>query len=122
MTGTVHDAGEAATGPTAGAPAPAATPGNARHGRRQVLADWIVVVVAALVAAFLIRAFAVQAFYIPSQSMEPTLLPHDRVLVNKLSYDFHSVHDGDVVVFRRPPSDHSTVDDLIKRVIAGPGQ
>jgi signal peptidase I len=42
---------------------------------------------------------------------------------NKLAYDIHAVHDGDVVVFRRPPRDVSTTtDDLIKRVIAGPGQ
>lgn len=122
MTGTVHDAGEARAGPTGEAPVPAATSASGKHERRQALTEWVVVVVVALVAALLIKTFAVQAFYIPSQSMEPTLLPHDRVLVNKLSYDFHSVHDGDIVVFRRPPSDHTTVDDLIKRVIAGPGQ
>ena len=63
------------------------------------------VIVVALVAALLIKTFAIQAFYIPSPSMVPTLEPGDRVLVNKLSYDFHSVHIGDIVVFRRPPTD-----------------
>jgi signal peptidase I len=88
-----------------------------------VLVEWVVIVVIALVAALIIKTFAIQAFYIPSASMQPTLYPGDRILVNKLSYDFHSVHDGDVVVFRRPPADTSSdVDDLIKRVIAGPGQ
>jgi signal peptidase I len=84
--------------------------------------EWTVVVVVALVAALVIKTFAFQAFFIPSQSMEPTLMPGDRVLVNKLAYDFHPVRSGDIVVFRRPPRDISTVDDLIKRVIAGPGQ
>ena len=122
MTGTVHDAGEAAAGAAPGSAVPAAAPGTAWHERRQKLVGWAVVIVVALVAALLIRAFAVQAFWVPTQSMEPTLVPYDRLLVNKLSYDLHPVHDGDVVVFRRPPSDHSTVGDLIKRVIAGPGQ
>jgi signal peptidase I len=91
-------------------------------GRRRAIVEWLVVVVVALVAALLVKTFVVQAFSIPSASMEPTLVPGDRVLVNKLAYDFHGVHDGDIVVFRRPPRDDSTVDDLIKRVIAGPGQ
>ncbi len=98
--------------------------GQPGHGRRrhQVAVEWLLVLVVALVAALLIKTFVVQAFSIPTGSMEPTILPGDRVLVNKLAYDFHAVHDGDVVVFRRPPRDNSTVDDLIKRVIAGPGQ
>jgi signal peptidase I len=92
-------------------------------GRRHVLVEWAVIIAVALVAALLIKTFAVQAFYIPSPSMVPTLEPHDRVLVNKLAYDFHPVHTGDVIVFRRPPGDTSlNVDDLIKRVIALPGQ
>jgi signal peptidase I len=55
--------------------------------------------------------------------MEPTLKVGDRVLVNKLSYDFHSVHRGDIVVFNKPPNDYSPgVKDLIKRVIGLPGE
>jgi signal peptidase I len=95
-----------------------------RHDQhRRALVEWVVVVVVALVAALLIKTFAIQAFYIPSPSMVPTLEPGDRVLVNKLSYDFHSVHIGDIVVFRRPPADTTLgIDDLIKRVVALPGQ
>jgi signal peptidase I len=121
--------GQPATGgqpPTDGQPPsegqPPAQPEDQRD-HRNPLVEWVVIVVMALVAALLIKTFAIQAFYIPSASMEPTLVPQDRVLVNKLSYDFHSVHDGDIVVFRRPPKDtDSGVNDLIKRVIAGPGQ
>jgi signal peptidase I len=56
-------------------------------------------VLVAFVLALLIKAFLVQAFYIPSQSMENTLLVRDRVLVNKLVYDFRDVHRGEIVVF-----------------------
>jgi signal peptidase I len=71
----------------------------------------------ALVLALLIKTFLVQAFYIPSASMENTLQgggafansadtgkhPYDRVLVNKLVYDFRDPHRGEIVVFKRPP-------------------
>jgi len=58
-----------------------------------------VLVVVALLLAFLIKTFLVQAFYIPSESMENTLLVGDRVLVNKLAYRFGEIHRGDVIVF-----------------------
>ncbi len=113
MTLTGQEPAERASGPV----------GEPPRDRRTVVVEWVVIVVVALVAALLVKTFALQAFYIPSQSMEPTLLPGDRVLVNKLAYDFHPVHQGDVVVFRRPPRDQSLgISDLIKRVVAGPGQ
>ena len=84
--------------------------------------EWVVIVVAALLAALLIKTFLLQAFYIPSDSMNPTLVQRDRVLVNKLSYHFHDVHRGDIVVFSRPPGENDPkIKDLIKRVIGLPG-
>jgi signal peptidase I len=52
--------------------------------------------------ALLIKTFLIQAFFIPSQSMVPTLKVGDRVLVNKLVYDFGDVQRGDVIVFENP--------------------
>jgi len=84
--------------------------------------EWVVILVGALLVAFVIKTFLLQAFYIPSASMEPTLKISDRVLVNKLSYDLHDVHRGDIVVFKSPPGENnSAVKDLIKRVIGLPG-
>lgn len=59
-----------------------------------------VLIVVAFGIALLIKTFLVQAFYIPSESMEPTLLQDDRVLVSKLSYRLGEPEYGDVVVFR----------------------
>ena len=89
----------------------------------RAVVEWVVILVAALAVAFVVKTFLIQAFFIPSGSMEPTLKPGDRVLVNKLSYDLHSIHRGDIVVFKAPPSEASdpTVKDLIKRVIGLPG-
>jgi signal peptidase I len=77
-----------------GTPAPAATK---RH--RSFFKELPFLIGVALILALLIKAFVVQAFYIPSGSMENTLRVGDRVLVNKLVYDFRDVHRGDVVVF-----------------------
>ncbi|TMR21040.1 signal peptidase I [Nonomuraea turkmeniaca] len=52
-----------------------------------------------MVLALIIKTFVVQAFYIPSESMENTLLKNDRVLVNKLVYHTRDIERGDVVVF-----------------------
>ncbi|MFY1695170.1 signal peptidase I [Solwaraspora sp. WMMA2101] len=56
--------------------------------------------VVAFCLAVLIRSFLLQAFFIPSGSMEDTLLVGDRVLVNKVVYDVRDPVRGEVVVFR----------------------
>jgi signal peptidase I len=104
---------------------PAVTPASKRRKRSSArnAVEWVVIIVAALLVALVIKTFLFQAFYIPSESMEPTLKPGDRVLVNKLSYDVHSIHRGDIVVFKRPPAEagNPAIKDLIKRVIGLPG-
>jgi signal peptidase I len=74
----------------------------AREHRGSFLREVPVLVLIALAVAVLIKTFLVQAFYIPSASMEPTLMPGDRVLVNKVVYRFGDIHHGDVVVFSNP--------------------
>ena len=96
-------------------------PGTIRSARRTVL-EWGVVLVGALALALIVRAFLFQAFYIPSPSMEPTLFSGDRILVNKVSYRLHDVNRGDLVVFHPRPESGVGADDLIKRVIALPGE
>ncbi len=105
------------------APQPAPAPAGRKRRSIRVAVEWGIILVVAVLAAILIRSFVVQPFYIPSGSMEPTLNVGDRVLVNKLSYDFHAVHRGDIVVFKKPADDNSPgVKDLIKRVIGLPGE
>ena len=69
------------------------------------------------------RTFAFQTFYIPSGSMEPTLQVGDRIIVDKLSVDFGTIHRGDIIVFKAPPAENcgEVVTDLVKRVIGLPG-
>jgi signal peptidase I len=85
----------------AGDPA-AGDPAAGRRAGRRPRSFWRelpVLVVVALVIALVIKTFVVQAFYIPSSSMEDTLLIGDKVLVNKVVYHFRSIQPGDVIVF-----------------------
>jgi signal peptidase I len=101
---------------------PRTTSKGGRKNTWRVAVEWIVLIGVALLIAFVIKSFLFQAFYIPSASMEPTLNIGDRVLVNKLSYDFHDVNRGDIVVFEAPPLARSgDIEDLVKRVIGLPG-
>lgn len=80
----------------------------------------VVWIVGGLVVLGLVTRFAlVKPYEIPSNSMEPTLAPGDRVLVNKLSYKFWAPNRGDVVVFQYP-KDPDRV--FIKRVIGLEGE
>lgn len=108
--------------PTApGAAAPTPSPRRRSRGRR-LLIEWSLLIGAALVIALVIKTFLFQAFYIPSESMVPTLNVGDRVLVNKLSYDFHDVNRGDIVVFEAPTcAQDGDIKDFVKRVIGLPG-
>jgi signal peptidase I len=74
-----------------------------RGRRRRAMPLWQelpLLLIVAFCLAVLIRTFLLQAFYIPSSSMETTLLVGDRVLVNKIVYDMRDPARGEVVVFR----------------------
>ncbi|MHB8218743.1 MAG: signal peptidase I [Acidimicrobiales bacterium] len=119
--------GVGGSGPVGGpggsvAPVP---PRKRRRRSRRWIVEWVVVILLALVVAVVVRSYVFQTFYIPSGSMEPTLMVGDRIIVDKLSFHLHPVERGDIVVFRRPPHEQSVcagpeVTDLVKRVIGLP--
>ena len=103
---------------------------------KKIIVENIKTIIYALVIAIIIRSLFIQPFYIPSSSMEPTLLVGDRLFVTKYSYGYskHSFpfsppifssrilftepQRGDVVVFKTP-ADNRT--DYIKRLMGLPG-
>lgn len=109
--------------------------------RRSFLRELPILFIVALAVAIVLKTFVVQAFFIPSGSMEPTLEPGDRVLVQKVVY---GPDRGDVIVFSdpqgRPGPDRGIVggfvhwlsstlgierpehEDFIKRVIGLPSE
>ena len=132
----------------AGAPSARAAGAGFLHHLYAATRETALVVALALVLSLVIKTWLLQAFFIPSGSMEDTLLEGDRVIVSKLVPDVVPVQRGDIVVFRDP--DHwlppttavdrgplvngltdvleylgllpsSAEDHLIKRVIGLPG-
>ena len=81
--------------------------------------------IAVALVFLIIRPFVIQAFFIPSPSMEPTLLGKDnvgdRILVNKFGYRIGPPHHDDVVVFLAPPAAMAGDPEFIKRLIGLPG-
>jgi signal peptidase I len=119
-----------------------------KRGVALFVRDLLIIFVVALLISFLIKTFLIRSFYIPSGSMEDTLLINDRIIVNQLEPRLMPVERGDVVVFRdpggwllpQPPIDQNPIvagldwalsivglsapdsnDHLIKRVIGLPG-
>ena len=84
--------------------------------------DWAETIVVALVLALVIRAFFLQVFWIPSGSMEPTLDISDRIVVNKIIYNFRQPRRFEIMVFRGVPTMGEQKRDLIKRVVGLPGE
>jgi signal peptidase I len=76
------------------------------------LRETILYTLGGIVVALLVHTFVLQSFYIPSESMQNTLLVNDRVVVNKLAYKFGDVRRGDIVVFKGWNGE-----DTIKRVV-----
>ena len=115
-----------------------------RSSLRNSLVELVLIVAVALGLALGIQAFLVKPYRIPSPSMVPTLMPGQRVLVNRLGNDFGDPSIGDITVFH-PPSGAAAADgptcgsghpdtspcpketpqeastNFIKRVVAGPG-
>ncbi len=76
------------------------------------------------ILAFGIRSFVAEARYIPSGSMLPTLQINDRLIIDKVSYNFRSPQRGDIVVFAPTEAleKQNFHDAFIKRVIGLPGE
>lgn len=99
--------------------------------KKSVLREYAEAIIFAIILALIIRTWGVQAFKIPSESMKPTLLIGDHLLVFKSAYDLRlpfsdrpiaSLGDperGDIIVFAYPEDPEK---DFIKRVIGLPGE
>jgi signal peptidase I len=99
------------------------------HAAGGSLADYVESFLVTILLALFGTTFIVQAFKIPSQSMEPTLLVGDHLLVNKFVFEgqgawyekllpYRPIRHGDIIVFKFPFDDHP---HYVKRVIGIPG-
>jgi signal peptidase I len=97
-----------------------------KRDNRRVVAEWMVILSLALGVALLVRHFVIQTFSIPSASMYPTLKVKDRLLVEKLAYQYRDVRRGEIIVFKTPKSvqvrNNDKIEDFVKRVVGLPGE
>jgi signal peptidase I len=106
------------------------------EAKEPVLVEYCRSLFPVIFAVLLLRSFLAEPFRIPSDSMMPTLLDGDFILVNKFAYgirvpvinrklfDVGSPKRGDVIVFRYPGMSRDDPDrnqDFIKRVVGLPG-
>ncbi|HTZ76082.1 MAG TPA: signal peptidase I [Candidatus Aquilonibacter sp.] len=111
----------------------AADSANAERKRSEVnlipVAQLLESLLVTVLLALFVTTFVVQAYKIPSDSMEPTLLVGDHVLVNKFVFEgdgawydkllpYRSIRRGDMIIFKYAYEDHP---DYVKRVIGLPG-
>ena len=89
-----------------------------QSGARRTIFDYGLMVVVAVALAIVVQAFIVKPYLIPSSSMADTLVPGQRVLVDRVVYRFRLVRRGDIIVFRCAPLANTV---LIKRVVGLPG-
>ena len=120
----MEDAGMTAHSPEEAPQAP-----KPMHYRRSSFIEYAESLLITILLALFGTTFIVQAFKIPSESMQPTLLVGDHLLVNKFIFEgrgawyekilpYRPIHRGDIVVFKFPFDDHPY---YVKRVIALPG-
>lgn len=83
------------------APAQMTEEDSSRSGSSFIL-ELATIIAVALLISVIVKAFFAQAFAIPSESMEDTLIPGDRIMVNKLADSADDLNRGDVVVFVDP--------------------
>ena len=102
---------------------------TARVQSNGTFVDYVESLLVTVLIALFGTTFIVQAFKIPSQSMEPTLLVGDHLLVNKFIFGgrgawyekilpYRAIRHGDILVFKYPFDDHP---HYVKRVIGLPG-
>jgi len=107
-----------------------------KYSHRPKIVQWSIELFPVLLLVFVFRGFIFEPFRVPSNSMMPTLLTGDFIVVNKFDYgfrmpitntklvEFSKPNRGDVIVFRYPNYEknpgYSGV-DFIKRVVAAPG-
>ena len=81
--------------------------------------ELVQVVAISLAIIIPVRYFLIQPFYVKGASMEPSFYDHEYLIIDELSYRFHTPARGDIVVFRYP---NDPKQFFIKRVIGLPGE
>lgn len=87
---------------------------------KEEIKEWVLTILIAVILVVIIRLFILDSRIVPTTSMVPSIMPGDRLFVEKVTIHFSDLRPGEVIVFK-PPPESNLKDDLIKRLIALPG-
>ncbi|HEX2212211.1 MAG TPA: signal peptidase I, partial [Mycobacterium sp.] len=109
MTGSTEPHESSADQSTDNDPDASDKPADKPEKKGGALREFAILVSIALVLYYVMLTFVARPYLIPSESMQPTLhgcagCTGDRIMVDKLTYDFSEPEPGDVVVFKGPPN------------------
>lgn len=96
-------------------------------GFGRLVRDLLLPLATALTMAVIVQAAVAKPYTVPTGSMEPTIMPGDRILANRLVYRFREPRRGDIVVFTPTRSARESCPSvggdaaLVKRLIGLPG-
>lgn len=93
-------------------------PAKPPKSRGRIAFEWIRVLFIALFCSVIVRRFLVDVYIVPTESMDSTIIPNDRVIGEKISYHFTEPKRGDVITFDNPLNEKVT---FVKRVVAVAG-
>lgn len=85
---------------------------------QQLVRETLQVILPALALALVVHLFLAQATVVYGQSMEPNLLQHQRLIIDKISYKLHPPQRNEIVVLDLPGMEEM----LVKRVVGLPGE
>lgn len=81
--------------------------------------SWIKYIVSAVLISLFLTKFIILNAYIPTGSMENTIMPGDRIFASRLHYHFTEPKRGDIIIFKNPDNES---ENYVKRVIGLPGE
>lgn len=94
-----------------------------KSGVKKEVMEWVRILLAAIAIAFVLNTFVIANSYIPSNSMENTIMTGDRIIGSRLSYAFGArPQRGDIVLFNHKAEPGRDKTRLVKRIIGLPGE
>jgi len=85
----------------------------------QRIVSWSLCLLGAFIIALLLTKYVIVNAYVPTGSMENTIMPGDRIIASRIHYYFSEPKRGDIVVFRYPDNEEVL---YVKRIIGLPNE
>ncbi|HPD00916.1 MAG TPA: signal peptidase I [Acetivibrio sp.] len=93
--------------------------GNKKQEIIKEIISWALYILGAVVVALFLTRFVIVNAFVPTGSMETTIMPNDRLIASRIHYLIGNPKRGDIAVFRFPDDEEVL---YVKRVIGLPGE